>query len=224
MVTKSAPERFWAKVHRTETCWLWTGAEKSDGYGNFRVDSARTIGAHRWAWEHLVGAIPDGLVLIHECGNHACVNPDHLRLGDRRPGRHLDEELFWSRTRQDGDCLIWTGARDKRGDYGWYSGHQAHRLAYVLTKGEIPTGLQIDHLCGRTLCVNSNHMEPVTQLENMRRRNALYTHCKHGHEYTEANAGRYSGGGRFCRQCAIRRSRAYRAKKRAARYTPEASA
>lgn len=68
-------ERFWAKVNKTETCWLWT-AVIVGGYGKFWLD--RHVGAHRFCYELLVGPVPDGLVLDHLCRVRHCVNPDHL--------------------------------------------------------------------------------------------------------------------------------------------------
>ena len=67
-------ERFWAKVNKTETCWIWTGFHV-DGYGAF---SHKGIKAHRYAYETLVGSIPVGMELDHLCRNRACVNPEHL--------------------------------------------------------------------------------------------------------------------------------------------------
>jgi hypothetical protein len=66
-------ERFWDKVERTETCWLWTGATRR-GYGHLFPNKV----AHRLAYEWLVGPIPDGLTLDHLCGVKRCVNPSHL--------------------------------------------------------------------------------------------------------------------------------------------------
>lgn len=82
VATPEAP-RFWAKVNKTDTCWLWTGDLHKDGYGNFWPDNRRdvrrrSVRAHRWAYEHLVGAIPDGLQIDHLCRVRNCVNPDHL--------------------------------------------------------------------------------------------------------------------------------------------------
>lgn len=73
---RSPAVRFWEKVNKTENCWLWAGST-SVGYGRFYVDG-HTVGAHRWAYESLVGPIPDGLVLDHLCRTPACVNPAHL--------------------------------------------------------------------------------------------------------------------------------------------------
>lgn len=40
--------------------------------------TSTTCTAHRWAYEFLVGEIPEGLTLDHLCRNKACVMPDHL--------------------------------------------------------------------------------------------------------------------------------------------------
>jgi hypothetical protein len=68
--------RFWAKVEKTDTCWVWSAA-KISGYGAFKLDG-RAIRAHRFAYELLVGPVPEGLPLDHLCRNRACVNPAHL--------------------------------------------------------------------------------------------------------------------------------------------------
>jgi hypothetical protein len=76
--------RFWAKVEKTDGCWLWTGALDGNGYG--QITSGRRgsghLPAHRVAYEFLVGPIPDGMELDHVwergCRSTACVNPAHL--------------------------------------------------------------------------------------------------------------------------------------------------
>lgn len=71
-------ERFWAKVSKTEACWLWQGSRTSAGYGNLRLGSDSWDYAHRVSYLLEHGSIPDGLVIDHVCRNRACVNPDHL--------------------------------------------------------------------------------------------------------------------------------------------------
>lgn len=71
-------ERFWEKVDAAD-CWDFTGALTAKGYGSFRVEG-KSISAHRYAYETLVGPIPVGLQLDHLCRNRACVNPDHLQI------------------------------------------------------------------------------------------------------------------------------------------------
>jgi len=101
-----------------------------------------------------------------------------------------------------GDCWTWTGRTDRDG-YGRYGhrGQMAHRIVWELLVGPIPTGLHVDHRCRNKLCVNPDHLEPVTPATNIRRtppgmkgrgkgnRNQYTgaTHCKRGHEYTEDN-------------------------------------
>lgn len=70
-------ERFWVKVDRSESCWMWTAATNAYGYGYFRTPAGTRV-AHRIAYELLVGPIPDGLQLDHLCRSRRCVNPQHL--------------------------------------------------------------------------------------------------------------------------------------------------
>jgi hypothetical protein len=74
-------ERFWAKVDKTETCWLWTGTRTGGNlYGYFRPNSLGGMKlAHRIAYELLIGLIPAGLELHHRCERPECVRPDHLQ-------------------------------------------------------------------------------------------------------------------------------------------------
>ena len=122
------------------------------------------------------------------------------------------------------ECWEWQGFRMPLG-YGQF-GHKsdgknqmlyAHRVSYTWFVGPIPDGLTIDHLCRNPRCVCPWHLEPVTNAENIRRAAAVVTHCKHGHEFTEANTYRNkSTGRRECRACNARRGRELRAKRRTA--------
>jgi len=71
------PDRFWAKVEKTEGCWPWRAALHPTGYGAFRLDG-KTRATHRLAYEEMIGPIPEGLTLDHLCRNRACCNPAHL--------------------------------------------------------------------------------------------------------------------------------------------------
>lgn len=79
---RSFSTRFREKVHKTPTCWLWTGAVNGAGYGAFGDGpSFRTRSTHRIAWEIAHGPIPRGRFILHTCDVRLCVNPDHLRAG-----------------------------------------------------------------------------------------------------------------------------------------------
>lgn len=96
--------RFWAKVNKTQTCWLWQGA-KGDRFGHGAVayrpeGQSRQVHvyAHRFSWTLTHGPIPDNLSVLHACDVPACVNPNHLFLGTqsdnltdaRQKGRLVD--------------------------------------------------------------------------------------------------------------------------------------
>lgn len=70
--------RFWERVDKTDTCWLWTAGRTSRGYGMVMIDGNRQY-VHRFVYELLVGPIPDGALIDHKCRVRACVNPQHLQ-------------------------------------------------------------------------------------------------------------------------------------------------
>jgi hypothetical protein len=76
--------RFWAKVNKTPTCWLWTAStRKGRGkYGQINLNGMQR--AHRVSWQLAYGPIPNGLHVLHKCDVPACVRPGHLFLGTHR--------------------------------------------------------------------------------------------------------------------------------------------
>lgn len=77
----------------------------------------------------------------------------------------------------------------------------AHRVVYELMVAPIPDGLQLDHLCRNRMCVNPQHLEPVSPKENTRRARALITECPSGHAYDAENTAFSPDGRRYCRAC-----------------------
>ena len=98
---------------------------------------------------------------------------------------------------------------------------RAHRFSYELYVGPIPEGLDLDHLCKNRICVNPDHLEPVTRKENLMRapgnvcyENTNKTKCPAGHDYNEINTYRYANGDRKCRICdKVRKNKQWQVKK-----------
>ena len=119
----------------------------------------------------------------------------------------------------DSGCWIWLGSRKPAG-YGQIGGggqrHYAHRVAYELTIGPVPTGLHLDHLCRNRACVNPVHLEAGPKKVNDLRAegfcgvNARKTECPAGHVYNAANTLVTRKSHRLCRTCNRNRARARR--------------
>lgn len=77
----SPTDRFWSKVLKTGTCWLWQAGRFNSGYGAFHPKHGISALAHRFAWKQVNGRIPKGLFVCHTCDTPTCVNPAHLFLG-----------------------------------------------------------------------------------------------------------------------------------------------
>lgn len=182
---------------------------------------------------------------------HACY--ERLRRAGKIETREKDPiARFWSRVDRNGPkapdgllgrCWMWT--RSTNHGYGQVSigGHikRAHRLAYELSVGPVPDGLDIDHLCherdsdcpgGVTCphrrCCNPDHLRPATRRTNVLRGvspladKAARSHCEHGHEFTPENTYLWRGG-RCCRACRRQADERRCAERKAARRQPRAA-
>lgn len=104
--------------------------------------------------------------------------------------------------RDEFGCELWQGKRTRDG-YGLDGNRVAHRVAWEHAKGPLLPGMVLDHLCRRRNCVAIDHLEPVKQSENEKRKrwkNRLRTHCRDGHDLS-LYAVVTPEGGRVCREC-----------------------
>ena len=127
------------------------------------------------------------------------------------------EARFWQRVEKTDGCWNWKGFLRPDG-YGiisirHFTRHhilvRVHRVSYELIKGRIPEGMILDHLCRNRLCVNPDHLEPVTNKENLLRGETVYainarkTHCPWGHPLSGDNLAEddLRKGKRHCKIC-----------------------
>lgn len=117
-------------------------------------------------------------------------------------------------------CWLWTGSYNQFG-YGRanLNGQRvvAHKASFILHRGPVPDGMELDHICRVRLCVNPSHLEPVTKLVNVRRGMSGIHHaekqrakqeCPKGHPYSGTNLfTRRKTGYRECRECMRQRQR-----------------
>lgn len=105
-----APERFWRRVSKSDSCWTWNGATNGVGYGIFTVGYRRIL-AHRFSWQLHTGEECEAPVLRHTCDNPLCVRPEHLVPGTQKD--NIQDALSRQRLRT-GDRVTW--ARLKESD------------------------------------------------------------------------------------------------------------
>lgn len=132
-------ERFWSRFEKTETCWLWTAGKYASGYANL----AGKYYAHRYAYELLVGPIPEGHQLDHTCFVRHCVNPAHLRpVTNKQNNEHMTLRAS-NTTGYQGVCL---NRRVNR--YIAYVTHEGkrHYLGYYKTAAEAGEAARLKRL------------------------------------------------------------------------------
>lgn len=154
------------------------------------------------------------------CGERTS-SPTREFLVGHRP-KTPAEDRFWTKVDKSGDCWLWAAHVDPGTGYGKFGiGGQmvlAHRYSLHISGVEIGEGLHVDHLCRVRRCVRPDHLEPVTQAENIRRGvpfRKVKTHCPQGHAFAD-HGFTNSAGNQECRACRRMRARKSRRVARAA--------
>jgi hypothetical protein len=111
-IPRDPAERFWARVEKSDGCWLWIGPADAAGYGRMGVGSKANgtkgvVIVHRFSWQLAFGPIPDGMFVCHRCDTPACVRPDHLFLGSPADNTHdsMTKQRFKAPPRFHGEQL-----------------------------------------------------------------------------------------------------------------------
>lgn len=144
----------------------------------------------------------------------------------RETARAFLQEIFLEQVQvvPESDCWWFVPGKPNRGGYKtfmWGGRHElAHRFAYKLWKGEIPTGLNVLHSCDTPPCCNPDHLRVGTDMDNMQDRLArgkyhtdnnvqrAKTHCPQGHEYTPETTYFFENR-RYCKPCHKQHSAAH---------------
>lgn len=170
-------ERFWAKVDQSGDCWIWNGSRTTKGYGTFWAERA-TWYAHRFAYEALIGPIPDGLVIDHLCRNPACVNASHLEA-------------------------VTTAENTRRGLMGFELTGQCRAGHDVTAEGAVLVDQRGNRRCARCSEASDSRYNAKQSAERAAASGRTWprTHCPQGHAYNAENTYITPRGHRRCITC-----------------------
>ncbi len=213
-ISGTLEERFWARVERTEDCWIWRGCKRPDGYGQFRDVNRKPMLAHRLSYQLAIGEIPKELVIDHRCHtrdckggvtcpHRSCVKPAHLvptTFADnvkRGQAGHMLKGCHWTKKKYCKRNHRFTGDN-----------------TYVTKDGE-------------RICRQCKKMHELTRRARIREARLATgeiitmgpkpkSHCKYGHPFDEQNTYIHIWRGnrmRSCKTCNRIKTQRHRASK-----------
>ncbi len=151
-------------------CIEWKGNIRKDGRG-YTHKNKKMIDCHKYIYEEHFGEVEKGLCVRRKCKNIKCVNLEHLFLQPKCipvKDRLLNNTII---PENKNLCWVWNGSKDKDG-YGYIDGlrefkeRRAHRISYILHKGEFDRTLVICHSCDNPSCINPSHLWVGTTKDN----------------------------------------------------------
>jgi hypothetical protein len=190
-------EKLLAKTSKVGGCFEWQGSKTKNGYV-LTYHKGKSVHAHRLVFTLAKGPIPTGLVVMHSCDNRACINPEHLSVGSQS------------------DNLLDAVAKGRNHQTKKTHCPKGHEYSVENTRVRISRGAS-----GRVCLLCQNEYFARRREEKRQARLALpsepvrqpLTHCKHGHEFTEANTKLVARAGRatvkVCRECVKRNSKGW---------------
>ena len=119
--------RFFSKVDKTESCWVWSSYKTKEGYGRIQA-FGKPMYSHRISWLIHFGKIPNGKEVCHRCDNPSCVNPKHLFIGTHKDNM---QDMFKKGRRKE---------NQRRGERHWKSNLKEKdilRIRNLYSQGDI---------------------------------------------------------------------------------------
>lgn len=168
--------RFWAKVQKTDTCWVWTAATFPSGHGKIYLSKEKGLGSAHIVSFKLAHGDTNNCHVLHRCKEKLCVRPDHLFLGNHARDIRFKEidiedqyEAKIDRSAGDEKCHPWTEGKNSFG-YGVFvrDGETlAARWAYKRFVGPLTSKEVVRHTCDNRACQNRTHWIKGTQAQNV---------------------------------------------------------
>jgi hypothetical protein len=130
--------RLLSKARQAGSCWTWTAAKNSAGYGFIDIAGRQRL-AHRVSYELLVGQIPDELCVLHDCDNPGCINPTHLTAGTQ--SKNMRDKIIRGRANTSRGDSHWMRSKDARYPRAKLDRQKVSLIRAAYAAGEVQTAI-----------------------------------------------------------------------------------